>query len=191
MSTEESPFKATQDGVSKCLVDTTRIASQIAQEDLTFQRTSNPAAMRQLDEQNARILAMAQKLTDQAATGTTSNKPKLKSLEGLEDNWRAIVDVVDSLLEKADACLDEFTGFIKRKSIADTMDATNTPPEQAPKDLHLSKAFRDADLPKPQLLFKKPVKNHERGPFRPLLRTKPHAITPLEQSISLNHDTSQ
>ena len=191
MSNEESSFKVIQNGVSKSLVDISRTASQIAQEDLTFQRTSNLAAMRQLDKHNARILAMAENLTHQAVVGTTANKPKLKSLEGLDDNWRAIVDVVDSLLEKADACLDEFTGFIKRKPAADAVDATNPIVAQAPKDLYLSKALRDVDLPKPQLLFKRPTNNHEPGPFRPLLRSKPHAIVPLEQSFNLNQETSQ
>ena len=191
MSGEESTFKSTQDGISKCLVDTTRIASQIAQEDLAFQRASNPDAMRQLDQQNARILSLAQNLTHQAASGTKAKKPKFKSLEALDDNWKAIVDVVDGLLEKADACLDEFTGFIKRKPGADGAEARDTPPIQAPKEQHLSKAFRDADLPKPQLLFHKPTNNHEAGPFKPLLRAKPHAIIPLERSLDINKDTLQ
>ena len=191
MSNEESPFKAIQDGVSKSLVNTTRTVSQIAQEDLTFQRTSNPAAMRQLEQHNARILAMAQNLTHQAVAASTVSKPKLKSLEGLEDNWRAIVDVVDSLLEKADACLDEFTGFIKHKPAADALNATDTLVGQAPNGVHLSRAFRDADLPKPQILFNKPTNNHALRPFRPLLQTKPHAIVPLEQSLNLNQDASQ
>ena len=35
-------------------------------------------------------------------------------LENVEDNWRAVVDVVDSLLERGDTALDEFTGAVRR-----------------------------------------------------------------------------
>ena len=191
MSSEESSFKSTQDAVSKCLVDTTRTASQIAQEDLTFQRASNPDIARLLDQQNSRILSLAQSLTHQATLNTKAKKPKIKTLEALDDNWKAIVDVVDGLLEKADACLDEFTGFIKKKLPTDAADAKDIPSLQAPKEQHLSRAYKDAEIPKPQLIFQKPTTNHDTGPFKPLLRTKPHAIIPLEQSLFINQDTSQ
>lgn len=40
--------------------------------------------------------------------------PRLKDVEALDTEWRGIVDVVDGLLERADVCLDEFSGAVRR-----------------------------------------------------------------------------
>ena len=40
--------------------------------------------------------------------------PRLRDAEALEAEWRGVVDVVDSLLERADVCLDEFSGAVRR-----------------------------------------------------------------------------
>ena len=52
------------------------------------------------------------------AAETVRGPPSLKDVEGIENNWWAVVDVVDSLLERADTALDEFTGAVKRLSPA-------------------------------------------------------------------------
>jgi exosome complex exonuclease RRP6 len=43
---------------------------------------------------------------------------------------------------------------------------------------------RNLDIPKPQLLFEVPPDNQSTEPFRPILTAKPHAIVPLEESLS-------
>ena len=48
-----------------------------------------------------------------------------------------------------------------------------------------SMAFRNQNLPKPQLLFEHPPNNHETSRFRPLITSKPNAIVPFEQSFNL------
>ncbi|MCJ1437193.1 Exosome component 10 [Xylographa pallens] len=172
-------FKSLQDRISASLVSTTRTVGQIAAEDLAFHRSSNPAVARKLDEQNSRLLSLARRLTQSAAVGSGVAAPELLDKESLEDNWKGIIDVVDNLLEKADACLDEYTGVIKRLSPSQ---------RSAPAPVPVRKTFaykqKTQDIPKPQLLFNKVPDNQETTAFKPLLRTKPHAIVPLEESIS-------
>lgn len=44
--------------------------------------------------------------------------------------------------------------------------------------------FRPKDLPKPQRLFENVPQNNETGAFKPLITSKPHAMIPLEESLS-------
>jgi exosome complex exonuclease RRP6 len=182
MSTDDS-FKEVKEAISSTLIDTTRTAGRIAGEDLAFYRSSNPEITPLLEKQNTRLLQLAQSLVRVAATGTEVSAPRLSDADSVEDSWRGIVDVIDNLLEKADACLDEYTGVIKRLSPSqDGQPSKSITP--ARKSLPL-KNYRNQNIPKPQRLFPKVPCNDETTPFKPLLRTKPHAIVPLKNSIPL------
>ena len=109
-------FKSLQDSVQAALVATTRTAAQISAEDLPFHRSLDPTVATRLDKQNARLLGLAERLLGNAAANTEVVRPKLPDLDAVDSNWRAVVDVVDSLLEKADISLDEYTGAVKRLS---------------------------------------------------------------------------
>ena len=107
-------FKALQDSVSAALVSTTRSATQLSGADLEFQRSFDPALGPALDAQNARLLQLAQRLVENAAASSEAVGPKLPDVEAIDGNWRGVVDVIDSLLEKADTSLDEYSGVVKR-----------------------------------------------------------------------------
>ena len=111
-------FASLQSAISSALVATTRSASALANEDLPFHRSLDASLGNKLDRQNARLLGLASGLLGVArpATETVRRPPSLRDVEGIENNWRAVVDVVDSLLERADTALDEFTGAVKRLS---------------------------------------------------------------------------
>ena len=114
----DSDFANVQSAISAALVSTTRSASSLASEDLPFHRSLDSSLASRLDRQNARLLGLATGLLG-AATATTETvrpPPSLKDVDSVESNWRAVVDVVDSLLERADTALDEFTGAVKRLS---------------------------------------------------------------------------
>lgn len=49
----------------------------------------------------------------------------------------------------------------------------------------LSNAFRTQNLLKPQLAFNVKPDNNDISPWKPLLKTKPHATVPLEESLGL------
>ena len=111
-------FSTLQSSISAALVATTRSASALASEDLTFHRSLDPSLAARLDRQNERLLALATSLlgTATATSETVRPPPSLRDIESIDNNWRAVVDVVDSLLERADTALDEFTGAVKRMS---------------------------------------------------------------------------
>lgn len=181
--TTENVFKDRKDGILSALVDTTRTAGQISNEDLAFHRSSNPSVISLLEQQNIRLLQLARSLTWTAASGTEVSAPQFFDVDSLEDNWKGIVDVFDNLLEKADVCLDEYTGVIRRLSPTQEEKIKKAAPlagKQRP-----GQAYRTQNIAKPQLLFAKVPTNDDSTPFKPLLRSKPHAVTPLEESLTL------
>lgn len=162
----------------------TRTAGQVSAEDLSFHRSASASLSRTLDAQNSRLLQLNQRLL-KAARAPSSNiaAAKLQDAEDVDENWRSIIDVVDDLLERADASLDEYTGVIKRLSpsaqdgVSTTFDAKDNKSKKFPS------IFSQKQLAKPQLLFERAHRNHDAGPFKPLLRTKPHSLLDLEESI--------
>ena len=179
----DASFKKLKHHISQALVDTTRTASQIFNEDLAFQRSSNPSFGHLLEQQNTRLLGLARRLTRCAASGSGVIDPHIIDADSVEDSWKEIVDVVDNLLEKADACLDEYSGVI-RTSIPTQEEQTNKAATTAVKQKP-GKTYRTQNIAKPQLFFDNIPKNDETTPFKPLLRTKPNAIVALEESLNL------
>ena len=166
------------DNATVALINTTRTTGQIAKEDLSFLKISNPKLAKTLDKQNARLLSLARGLTRSASEGTDVRPPTLSHTESVDDEWRRVVDVVDSLLEKADVCLDEYTGVIKKQATPEQNGAGISGRSERP-----TKSSQPRNIPKPQLLFRNVPKNNETTLFRPLLRSKPHAIKSLEDSL--------
>ena len=176
---DSSNFQDVQANVQQALVDTTRCVGQIANEDLPFLCASNSAVAPLLDRQRSRLLGLVNDLTKATTSGSDAIAPKLSDLDAVEDKWSNLVDVFDKLLEKADVCLDERTGLIKKPSFSqqEHVNASRNAPVQS----KLSRAL----LEKPQLHFATLPNNHETHPFRPLLQVKPHALIPLEKSLEL------
>lgn len=190
-------FASFQSTLQSALVDTTRSASALAAEDLSFFRTVDPAIGSSLDAQNARLLSLANRLLGSATASAAQNvRPTLRDVEDVEGNWAKVVDVVDSLLERADTALDEFTGAVRRLSPREQvgqhlpvgwggrMEANGvwqTPTGKLPaRPSKIAAALRQQDIEKPQLLFDNVPTNRDTAPFRPLLLSKPHARVPLE-----------
>ncbi|KAL8833447.1 MAG: hypothetical protein Q9170_004256 [Blastenia crenularia] len=178
MASERS-FQELRHEVPAALVRMTRTASQILNEDLTFQRSINPEVDRLIEEQSRRLLSLVRDLNKTAAVSTDTPPPPLKNVDSVEDGWRGIVDVIDNLLEKADACLDEFTGVVKKLTPENLREAAAA---DAKKPL-AKHEYRYQNLPKPQRLFKKVPTNDESTPFKPLLQLKPNAIVSLKDSL--------
>jgi len=176
-------FAAAQQTISNALINTTRTTSAIGSEDPDFHRSSNPKVGSLLDSQTQRLLSLAEKLLKNASS--TANTIRLGGdIEEIDSNWRRIVDSVDSLLERADTCLDEFSG-IRKQQDASSRDQSPAPKARSTKNF---KNFRAQDIAKPQLLFDERVNNYEATPFKPLLTSKPNAIVPLEQSLHISRN---
>ncbi|PTB61923.1 hypothetical protein BBK36DRAFT_1189710 [Trichoderma citrinoviride] len=171
-------FNSLQEGIQKALISTIKSANRIASHDLAFQRTVNPDVAEQLDDQTSRILDLSTRLLSSAAKACGVKAPKLEDPEDVDMNWRKVVDVVDSVLEKADRALDEYTGLIKQRENGDS--DSNSKTKQAKST---SKVIRNANVKKPQLDFEIPPNNFPNGPWKPLLTEKPHAKVSLEDSL--------
>ncbi len=172
-------FKAFQDLVQASLVNVTRSATQVSNQDLSFHRSSSEKLSRSLDNQNAYLLRLTNKLLKAATQDTQLKPPSLRNQDSIEDNWRGLVDVVDGLLEKADSSLDEFSGATRPQSPARN---DTEPPRPSRTGFGVQRWAKDS-IQKPQTTFEKPVNNHDDTPWRPLLQTKPHASVSSEKSI--------
>lgn len=114
--TSSQDFKSLQEKIQTSLVAVTRRSNQIAAEDVGFHRSSNPKVDEQLGDETERLLGLATSLLNSAAKNTDLPKvPELEDADDVDVNWTRTVDVLDNLLEKADTCLDEYTGLVKRK----------------------------------------------------------------------------
>jgi exosome complex exonuclease RRP6 len=173
-------FAAYQALVQKSVIEVTKSATFVSKQDLSFHRNANDGLSRSLDSQNAHLLRLTNKLLKAATQDLPIKTPVLQNVDSVDDNWRKIVDVVDSLLERADSALDEFSGVIKPQSPSHK-DTESPKPVRA--NFGVQRGSAKDDIPKPQLHFERQVNNYDSTPFRPLLQTKPHAIIPLEKSI--------
>ncbi|KAK8113862.1 exosome complex exonuclease rrp protein [Apiospora kogelbergensis] len=177
-----SDFKAVQGQIQAALVATTRTANQLAAEDLSFHRSSNPTVDEQLDEASERLLTLSSELLKSATKTTDLKAPELEDADDVEVHWSRIVDVIDTLLEKADTCLDEYTGLVKRKA-APTEEA-GTQPKKAKTFTALDASMRRANILKPQNVFEVKPDNTSTSPWKPILTKKPHATVPFAQSLN-------
>lgn len=177
---DSAEFSSFQDSLTSSLVPVTQTANQISREDLNFHRTISSDFTESVDEKSERLLSLTSALLKAATAGTDLTAPTLTNQESIENNWRGVVDVIDSLLEKADACLDEFTGVIKKLSPSQEEQAPVV--KKAPRFPTIYD-YGPSKIPKPQLLFEHKPDNSESGLFRPLLKTKPHATVPLDKAL--------
>lgn len=168
-------FKSLQEGVQKPLLSVVKAANRIAAQDLSFQRTISSEAAQQLDDVSARLLKISTKLLESAASACGVKGVKLDDVEDVEMKWQGIVDVVDSVLEKADTALDEYTGLIKRRD--PTENASNKKPKPT------GKVIRNANVVKPQLSFNVLPDNFPTTPWKPILTSKPHSSVSLKKSL--------
>ncbi|KAH0564863.1 hypothetical protein GP486_001743 [Trichoglossum hirsutum] len=176
-------FRSSEEKISSALIGTTRIVGQLSSQDLSFHRSLDPAVSASLDKQNTRLLNLAESLLKSAASGSGVEAPDVGEVGELDDNWHGIVELVDSLLERADTCLDEYTGAIKKSSQAEEGASISRPLPPRHRSQSQNIVHTRNDLRKPQLLFKRKPLNDADGPFKPLLTVKPHAILPLAQSL--------
>ncbi|KAM5445947.1 exosome nuclease subunit [Microsporum audouinii] len=195
-------FTPFQEQVQAALVSTTKTTRQIIAEDLTFHRSFDPNTTKALDKQGARLLNLTNSLLRIASSNNSdspfssnhrsksSRRPVLRDEESIDENWKSVVDVIDELLEKADACLDEFTGIIKKLSPSQQERQQRGDRRQQQEDYGKTGGFPrmyshgSSKIAKPQLGFDVRVNNLDDGSaFKPLLKSKPHALVPLEESL--------
>lgn len=183
-------FSQFQDRAGLTLTQATRTVGQLAAEDLTFHRSSSAEVSESLDEQSNRLLSLTSSILKSATTGTDLSAPALHDADSIEDNWRGIVDVIDGLLERADASLDEFTGIIKRLSPSQQEEQVAKTEKKAAQKFPTIYDYGPSKIPKPQLQFERRPDNTDVSPFKPLLRNKPHATVSLKKYLKAADEAS-
>ncbi|KAK1986459.1 exonuclease [Colletotrichum cereale] len=174
--TSPQDFKSLQDKVQAALLATVKSVNRVSAEDLPFQRAVNPNVGEDLDAKTTRILELSTSLLKSAAEVCGLNAPELEDVDDVDMRWRSIVDIVDSILEKADTSIDEYTGALKRK---DAPAADAAPQSKKPKTT--GTVIRSANITKPQLHFTQTVDNNT--PWKPIITEKPHATVSLDESL--------
>lgn len=181
-------------------------------DDLKLHRTMDRKLGKRLDATTARVLGLASRLVDfvardsqdSAATGGGARNGEtstpafasvgIKKRKRLQDEDDAIhefesqiVDVLDSLLERADTNLDIVTGKRKVTEISAQAEATLAARQKAQSTKRenqvtaLPDHILNADIPKPQEKFDPAVDNsNDLPPWTPTLAVKHHAMVPLD-----------
>lgn len=181
-------------------------------DDLKMHRTMDRKLAKRLDATTGRVLRLASRLVDLVAPEPSVRVPegrqgdvaapafatvglnnKRKRLQDEDDAVHEfedqVVEVLDSLLERADIQLDTVTGKRKATEISERAEAALAARQKA-QDAKRGKdsgvqALPDhiihADIPKPQLKFDPPVDNaNDLPPWTPTLPVKHHAMVPLD-----------
>ena len=180
-------------------------------DDLKMHRTMDRKLAKRLDVTTSRVLGLASRLVDLVAPEASARVPEgrqgdvaapafatvgIKKRKRLQDEDDAVhefedqvVEVLDSLLERADINLDTVTGKRKATEISQQAEAALAARQRA-QDAKRAKesgvqALPDhiinADIPKPQLNFDPPVDNsNDLPPWTPTLPVKHHAMVPLD-----------
>jgi exosome complex exonuclease RRP6 len=112
---DDADFQSIHDSITSALVLMTRATNQVCAEDVTFYRSLDRSIASTLDQQQATLLSLAERLLRNATAGTDTESPRLLAdVESLDQAWKGVVDVLDGLLERADMCLDEFAGLVRK-----------------------------------------------------------------------------
>ncbi|KZO96978.1 hypothetical protein CALVIDRAFT_563610 [Calocera viscosa TUFC12733] len=175
------------------LSSATKLASSLPP-DVDFHRSLDRRFARTVDSCAGRLLALAEELLRYSSASASDEKDGkdgkgkarevlLRDREDVEDRFGAVVDVTDSLLERADTALDEMMGRVS-KPLVEVKEPARRRETARPKQLitpsgKLAPEILNARIPKPQLLFPHPPNNYPPAHWHPQLRSKPHALVPL------------
>ena len=99
--------------------------------------------------------------------------------ESYEDTsilYEAVVETLDNMLESSDLLLDALDPALQNKlSSSSSLAITAVSTDRN----RLSRSSSSLDIPKPQLNFMHEIENSRDHPFYPKIRSKPHALVPL------------
>ncbi|KAK6359602.1 exosome nuclease subunit [Orbilia brochopaga] len=182
---DPADFADFQKNASKALIKLIKNTKVLSSGDLAFNKSLDAEFATALDKVNSKILGMINDVVRNATHGSDIKFESFEDADSVEARWSAVSEVVDFLLEKADLCMDEYTGTVNRGVMQTTAAASNYKSTRSDRrTAEGRKAFnKSLHMAKPQLQFKKPLSPLEQGPYKPRLTRKPHAIIPLEESL--------
>ncbi|SCU91142.1 LAFA_0F02080g1_1 [Lachancea sp. 'fantastica'] len=168
----QKPSEA-KDSVLTEVIGTIRACAALSAQDVEFYKSLDRTISDSLSETSATLL---KSINDVLLSVDENNETIDAGSEGLDNAWRDLGEVMDLLFEKSESSLNKLkkkSGSSQNESIQ-YLDDSTTIGESSHKRIS-----------KPQLNFSRPVDNTETHPFKPLLKTKPNALKPLEESLNL------
>ncbi|RSH77767.1 exosome nuclease subunit [Apiotrichum porosum] len=189
------------DNLTKALEMATTAANLFPDKsDISFHRTLDRRFAKDLDETSNRLLLLTDRLASLAVEANPQKgkhvllRRKLDDEDAVVDSFRSgVIQVVDRVLEDADAALDEARGENKKSQIEvnKALAAAAGKKLPGPRALNLPGLAphmqNDNRIPKPQDLFRDRVDNS--AIWRPQLTEKAHAMVPLGYVVGSDEDT--
>lgn len=169
------------------LMSTIRAAGQLAAHDINFFRPLDQSLDRSAQHASGRLLDLINRVHHAVAPEMVSPITNIKSLN---DNWKNMNGVLDSLLEKVDLAADAAMRGATTVGTSNTTSTSNPTKLLSESDGPEDKSKLKVKV-KPQKQFKRRVDNTPGKPFKPLLTSKPHALIPFEKSIVLTEEPDE
>ncbi|RKP27840.1 ribonuclease H-like domain-containing protein [Syncephalis pseudoplumigaleata] len=167
-------FEGYANGLFGTLVQAVQQANALpGRDDLSFYRMLNRPLGTTLDTCSGDILDLCNTLMQYV--GRPPSDP-FEEAEDVQERFGDVVDVVDSLLEKTDVCLDEMAGRATSRTAIVQSAPTLAKMSQPNLDYHLIHA---QNIVRPQIRFTDKIDNTNRVPFVPKITSKPNAQVPL------------
>ncbi|SCW01499.1 LAFE_0E01002g1_1 [Lachancea fermentati] len=165
--------KNQEDPLLSAVLNTIRASVSLSAQDVEFFRSLDPDISASVDQTAKGVL----NLINDILLSVDGNEEVIESgKEGLENAWKNVGEVMDTLFEKSDHAFSA----IRR---TDNNNKTNYQYlDDAPS---VDQNHRSKRIEKPQLNFKRPVDNSELQPFKPLLKSKPHSIISLSEVLKI------
>jgi exosome complex exonuclease RRP6 len=177
------------------LVGTIRAASGLAANDVGFYRKLDKTLDKSVDANSAELLSIATDIMQAVVPGDVS-----ELTENVTDHWNDISHTLDTMVEKIEIALDQYkkqgnqlqgptVGQDDNKPIK-LQDRHNNG-KDTDDDTGKSVVKHHQNLAKPQLKFERSIDNSSNKPFKPLLTSKPFALQPLEDVLTIIHPNAK
>ncbi|CAB4255560.1 similar to Saccharomyces cerevisiae YOR001W RRP6 Nuclear exosome exonuclease component [Maudiozyma barnettii] len=159
------------------VVGVVRGSSALAAQDIDFYKSLDKNINESVSDVTSDLVSM---INSVLSSIDEHCEPLDNDKESFKNSWSDMGNIIDNLFEKSDRSLD-----ILNKRLSVSGDKLNGPNMQFLDQFGGNEEGGKVKIEKPQLNFKTPIDNSESHPFHPLLKEKPNALIPLEESIIL------
>lgn len=177
-----------------------RYSSAVNAKDISFYKSIDPAIKEKANDISSEITDTMNDMLMSALTVSTDDTADFKFKVNSEtENNQVLSNVLDTLLEKVEINLDNHYKAKKNKHhqlLNSNQRSSNTADDgytylDQNEDVSSSSTVPrgGANMEKPQTKFLDPVNNFETTPFKPLIKFKPNALKPLQESLQLVEPT--
>ncbi|CCH42061.1 exosome complex exonuclease [Wickerhamomyces ciferrii] len=156
-------------------VQAIRSASGLSAYDIKFYKSLDKNISDTSENSSNRLL----KLINVLSSSVDLQDNQSLNQDAIESGWPRVSNLLDTILERSDFALDTLQRSPNQKD--ESQKFTYLDDDNAHnKGAHLNKRQE-----KPQKFFKTPIDNSESHPFKPLLKEKPNAMVPFQETFIL------